>query len=189
MWTNQGKQLLANYIFNKNEATTTSFKTMNNKETLSSDFVSNSSFLNTSNEVTASFYNNYKDPEVPTTAMVTQASGRPVLYVGMHDTEPTADDFTLGMPIPMDMVGAANVYGGGTVTTISIPLKNTSGGPVTIREICLAILCSDNSGAAVSNSKGTAIMLNRKLLPEPVEMGVNDVYVFTFELDWANLTD
>lgn len=188
MWTNQGKQFLANYIFNKGDASTTQFKTMNNKMCLSSEFTGNT-LSNTTSEISASYYNDYKDPEVPTQAMVTQAAGRPVLYVGIGVNEPTPDDFTLNMPIPMTMVGTANVYGGGTVTTISMPLQNTSGGPVIITEVCLSVLCSDNSSSSITSSKGTAIMLNRKLLPEPVEMGVNDVYVFTFELDWASLTD
>lgn len=189
MWTNQGKQFLANYIFNKNDATTTSFKTMNNQESLASNFSSNSSYTNVNTEIVAQTYNFYKDPEVSTTPMSTTDCGKPVLYVGIGTNEPTPEDFHLDMPIPMDMVGTANVYGGGTVTTISIPLQNTSGGPVIITEVCLSVLCSDNSGSSLTASKGTAIMLNRKLLPVPVEMGVNDVYVFTFELDWANLTD
>lgn len=187
MWTNQGKQYLANYIFNKSDASTRQFKTMNDLLSNKNDWNA-SGQDNSSPKISATMYNGTKNPD-GSTYYSSATSGTPTLYVGTGTTEPTADDYGLEALVPMTMVGTANVYGGGTVTTISIPLQNTSGTAQTITEICLAVLANDDSGSAVASSKTTAIMLNRKLLPEPVEMGVNDVYVFTFELDWANLTD
>lgn len=188
MWTNNGKKILAYQTFTMTNSSTMNLTSMYG-------IVGNCSIaggtknLSGASVATSSSYNSYNEPQK------TLSSSTPsyvVIFVGTGTTEPTAEDTTLENLVPMTVPTTgtpATIQTSGTTTTISFNLINSSGSEQTITEIGLATAIVGFLRDGSTSQQGEWVLMNRKLLPEPVTMGVNEVYTFAYQLDWANLTD
>lgn len=188
MWTNNGKKILAYQTFVMTNSSTMNLTSMYG--TVGDCSISGGAkSLSATSVTTANNYNSYNEPAK------TLSSSTPcytVIFVGTGTTEPTAEDTTLENLVPMTVpsVGTpATIQTSGTTTTISFNIVNSSGSEQTITEIGLATSVTGFYREGVTSSQGEWVLMNRKLLPEPVTMGVDEVYTFTYQLDWANLTD
>ena len=185
MWTNNGKKILAGYTFEvpNSEAPTLTF--MNGGTYTYKAFYGTTATPSSEALLSYSTYNSNNNPSLEAGTMGT-GSGGIGIFVGTGTTEPTAEDTTLENLVPMtlpQLTSSLSIQSSGTTTTISFNLINSSGSEQTITEIGLACQCMYQS------QKSWWVLMNRKLLPEPVTMGVNEVYTFTYQLDWASLTD
>ena len=186
MWTNNGKKILASYTFVYNNSADVTLTFMSGASSTFKTFYNSSTNVPSgASTVGTSTYNSYNAPSVENNS-IGVSSGQIGIFVGTGTTEPTAEDTTLENLVPMTLSTAGtpvSIQTSGTTTTISFNLVNSSGSEQTITEIGLACICMYQS------QKSWWVLLNRKLLPEPVTMGVDEVYTFTYQLDWANLTD
>lgn len=187
MWTNNGKKILASYVFVGNNSAPETLTFMNRITVTFKTFYNYSSSTpgGVSSAISTNTYNSNNDPSLESGSMGT-SSGGIAIFVGTGTTEPTAEDTTLENLVPMELSSAGTpvtIQTSGTTTTISFNIVNSSGSEQTITEIGLACCCMYQS------QKSWWVLMNRKLLPEPVTMGVDEVYTFTYQLDWANLTD
>lgn len=187
MWTNNGKKILASYVFAGNYSAPETLTFMNGITGTYKTFYNYSSSTpsGVSSTINASTYNSNNDPSLENGTMGIN-SGSIAIFVGTGTTEPTVEDTTLENLVPMEVSSAGtpiSIQTSGTTTTISFNIVNSSGSEQTITEIGLACCCMYQS------QKSWWVLMNRKLLSEPVTMGVDEVYTFTYQLDWANLTD
>ena len=187
MWTNNGKKILAYQTFAIENSSKMNLTSMYG--TVGNCSINSTRSLSSTSVIGYNSYNSYNDPAK---TLSTSMPCYMAVFVGTGTTEPTAEDTTLENLVPMNVPSEGTpvtIQTSGTTTTISFNIVNSSGSEQTITEIGLATAITGFLREGNTSQQGEWVLLNRKLLPEPVTMGVDEVYTFTYQLDWANLTD
>lgn len=106
------------------------------------------------------------------------------LYIGTGTTPPTEDDIILEAPVTFTCPVVPQISRGDNYTTLLITytFTNNTDTTQTITEIGLC------SRLKVGNPS-PAVLLNRRLLENPVTMEAGESKVFTFTIDTSNLQE
>lgn len=172
MWTKNGKVFLTNYMTGIN----TSQAGLNFTDINGDEFT-----------VTYTGALNYGGGVVPQGSYATMSTfsqrGRFSLYVGSNNTPATENDYTI-TPIDLTCSQATTLTKTDFQTVLVFTLTNNTGEVQTINEVGLF-----NCVYKTSTSDTTPILLNRRVLDNPVVMNPSDTYVFTFTFDTSNLAE